>query len=475
MIKSYKLDLQANNTKLDNILEIAKEYRKTARVILYTQLNLLYKEGKINKFHKLNINSKLNARYLQTIQRHVVGMLNSYLSNRKNDFIKKVSRSNLDEDTKTKLYYINKHKKWFSKEVLMQKKPIEDGILKLARTIIKRTFKKNRFPNTKYINMQLDNNVAKIESKLPDKATSFDYWIKLSTLTKGKPILLPTKSNPYFEDIEGRRLNFCQINIDNDNNISIVFMKDVPKGDYISRTDKIGLDLGLSNLFASDRGDLFGRRFIDYLLKMDKKITKLQSRIQKNGLKLSKSTRYKKLVKKMRAYLKNEIHRIINRIIYLYAPKEIVIERLNFQSPKLSKRMNRILQNFGKSIIRQKLDMLKEEFGIKITEINPAYTSQTCSHCGYVDKNNRKSQAEFVCEFCKKKQNSDINAAKNILVRSSDEKLSSIYIRKATILNELACRFIERYSKQVCSRPVIQSNPYFEGLINADTHQRDGT
>jgi len=76
----------------------------------------------------------------------------------------------------------------------------------------------------------------------------------------------------------------------------------------------------------------------------------------------------------MRTYLKNKIHRIINRIIYLYAPEEIVIERLNFQSPKLSKRMNRILQNFGKSIIKQKLDMLKEEFGIKIIEINPTYT-----------------------------------------------------------------------------------------------------
>jgi len=28
--------------------------------------------------------------------------------------------------------------------------------------------------------------------------------------------------------------------------------------------------------------------------------------------------------------------------------------------------------------------------------VNPAYTSQTCSNCGYVDKKNRKSQAAFI-------------------------------------------------------------------------------
>ncbi|MEA3315583.1 MAG: zinc ribbon domain-containing protein [Campylobacterota bacterium] len=66
----------------------------------------------------------------------------------------------------------------------------------------------------------------------------------------------------------------------------------------------------------------------------------------------------------------------------------MVIERLNFQSPKLSKSLNRIISNFGKKIINNKLNQLKEEFGIIVTEINPAYTSQTCSKCNYVDKRN---------------------------------------------------------------------------------------
>ena len=86
MIKSYKLELKANKEKLEKVKEVLKEYRKTAKVVLNTQLSLLYKNSKLNKNHKLQIDTKLSARYLQTLQYHIVGMLDSYLSNRQNDF-----------------------------------------------------------------------------------------------------------------------------------------------------------------------------------------------------------------------------------------------------------------------------------------------------------------------------------------------------------------------------------------------------
>ena len=110
-------------------------------------------------------------------------------------------------------------------------------------------------------------------------------------------------------------------------------------------------------------------------------------------------------------------------------------------------------------LMRKKLDTLKEEFNIKITEVNPAYTSQTCHNCGYVSKLNRKSQKVFVCKFCGKKQNLDINASRNILKRSS-YKNGGIYIPKSKILDELVNLFIERY-KGVNSCPLILTNPYF--------------
>ena len=43
-----------------------------------------------------------------------------------------------------------------------------------------------------------------------------------------------------------------------------------------------------------------------------------------------------------------------------------------------------------------------------------AYTSQTCSRCGNIDKENRQTQETFVCTKCGVKLNADHNAAINI-------------------------------------------------------------
>ncbi len=62
-----------------------------------------------------------------------------------------------------------------------------------------------------------------------------------------------------------------------------------------------------------------------------------------------------------------------------------MVEKLDFRNQNLSKRMNRSLSRFGKSCIVAKLKAMEEEFCIVTRYENPAYTSQECSVCGYVD------------------------------------------------------------------------------------------
>jgi len=50
----------------------------------------------------------------------------------------------------------------------------------------------------------------------------------------------------------------------------------------------------------------------------------------------------------------------------------------------------------------------------RIEKINPAFTSQRCSACGYVDAKSRESQTAFHCTACGYACNADVNAAKNI-------------------------------------------------------------
>jgi len=63
-----------------------------------------------------------------------------------------------------------------------------------------------------------------------------------------------------------------------------------------------------------------------------------------------------------------------------------------------------------------KLEKLSEEEGFLLRKINPAYTSQQCSNCGFVDKKSRINE-DFICTNCGLEIDADYNAAINILHR----------------------------------------------------------
>jgi putative transposase len=475
-IRAYKHKHSVNKGKIETVKQIIKEYRKTAEDISKLQWKLFFKEGSFNKNYKIkHIPSKLSERYKQTCQYQVVSVLNSYISNRQNDFVKTVYRSSLDEDTKFILFVINKSKAWFNEKlstaVLKDEKgevikeiPIEKHHYKLSRKIIKQTFNKNRFPSFKHISMQLDQKVAKIEKRKEDKAKEFDWWIKLSTLNKGKPIYLPIYKNSYFEGKEGKHLNFVQIN-EKEGNIEIAFLKEVPKEtNYLPKTNKISIDIGLKALFAVNTGDLYGKQFYKHIKHYDKIITQLQANLQREGINPKETKRYKELNRKLKEYIKNEINRLLNKIFKIYQPKEIIIENLNFKNSQLSPQLNRLLNRFGMKIIKQKLSDFEERFDIKITQVNPAYTSQTCSNCGYVDKRNRKSQEKFECLICGKKINADVNASRNIGIRSSNPMK---FLSRKSVLRMLVRAYLRDVKDYACNsraREVILGNRYFIGF-----------
>jgi putative transposase len=90
----------------------------------------------------------------------------------------------------------------------------------------------------------------------------------------------------------------------------------------------------------------------------------------------------------LRGWIRTEVGRVLNRLAQVQRPSALVLERLNFQNPALSSRLNRIIQNCGRTVIKAKLADLADRFGIVSEEVNPAYTSQTSSVYGHVDKNN---------------------------------------------------------------------------------------
>ena len=137
----------------------------------------------------------------------------------------------------------------------------------------------------------------------------------------------------------------------------------------------------------------------------------------------------------------------------------VYVERLNIRGMSASARGNveepgrnvRAKAGLNKSILDQGWYEFRRQLGYKLewsggqlVEVDARYSSQKCSHCGYTDKDNRKSQSVFECLICGHEQHADVNAARNILTvgqtglacgsnRNSDRKQEIVRIREEVL------------------------------------------
>jgi putative transposase len=83
----------------------------------------------------------------------------------------------------------------------------------------------------------------------------------------------------------------------------------------------------------------------------------------------------------------------------------------NGQSAKRA--LNRLIRDCSWGNLKQKIQSVAEKFGCITLDVNPQFTSQTCSHCGHVEKANRKKE-RFLCLNCGFLADADIQASVNI-------------------------------------------------------------
>ena len=76
--------------------------------------------------------------------------------------------------------------------------------------------------------------------------------------------------------------------------------------------------------------------------------------------------------------------------------------------------LNRSILDQGWGSFETLLAYKLTERGGTLVKVDPAYTSQTCSDCGAVDRESRESQALFACRQCGFRAHADVNAAINI-------------------------------------------------------------
>jgi putative transposase len=77
--------------------------------------------------------------------------------------------------------------------------------------------------------------------------------------------------------------------------------------------------------------------------------------------------------------------------------------------------LNKSILDQGWYEFRRQLEYKQLWRGGQVIAVNPRNTSRSCPLCNHTEKDNRKTQAVFVCVKCGFKENADYTAAINIL------------------------------------------------------------
>ena len=432
-------------------------------------------EEQLKNIEKYAIQTPLSARYVQTCYKQTLEIHSSWLT-KLEDVVRSLLGNSyiVDELFLTTCYRINKSHLWHQSAVelkwyqapdgqlLVPSKshkanvtlPVSSDILFFMRKLIKRARKCIRFPQLKRIKtLKLDEKVAVLE--VSKTATHFDYFLKLSTLHKGKPIYLPLKRNPYLDEClkNGERLPFVQVRI-TDKTCTISAIVGYDKAPLRPSTESIGLDFGMVSMFTTSDGERHGLSSFTKLKIWDKELLDLSENLQKQSIKFSTNERYVQLQQRIKSYFKNEICRILNKL----AKKNVgvfAVEHLDFRAAGMSKQMNRLISRTYRSVVKAKLTRLEEQYGIQIIAVNPAYTSQECSRCHYVSKDNRKTQKDFVCQHCHFSCNADVNAGRVINQRRSLMLEFPVYAKRSASCT-VRCQVQE--ASEACHRRYCHNN-----------------
>uniref|UniRef100_UPI0035E3FAC0 RNA-guided endonuclease InsQ/TnpB family protein n=1 Tax=Thermogemmatispora sp. TaxID=1968838 RepID=UPI0035E3FAC0 len=97
----------------------------------------------------------------------------------------------------------------------------------------------------------------------------------------------------------------------------------------------------------------------------------------------------------------------------------LAVERLRMPPPTREQVRGRALRRrlalWQRGLLRRWAEQQAQERGLRVVEVDPAYTSQTCSRCG---ARGQRRRHRFTCPACGWQEHADINAARNIRERA---------------------------------------------------------
>jgi putative transposase-like DNA-binding protein len=281
--------------------------------------------------------------------------------------------------------------------------------------------------------IQANANVALLQ---PSEDSSFDYWLRLSTLEKGQPMFLPVQlAANHRQALAGKPLNSSTtltrrnngwwLTLSYDEQVQVETPKDAPV---------LGVDVGIANFLTTSTGQHYGT-FHGKLAARHKRDrekrrrkAKLRACLMKKGVKRLPSTRNKKLAR----HVRQEINRAVNEWYRDHPDAQIAYEHLMVAGMKFkTRRMNAYLYASNLAHLPAQLAWGAAKRGVRARKVKSAYSSQECHHCHYAARENRTNQQTFCCVVCGHTTHADLNAAENLASRLNDQELAACADHKA--------------------------------------------
>jgi len=184
-------------------------------------------------------------------------------------------------------------------------------------------------------------------------------------------------------------------------------------------TGWLGVDLGIVNVAVTSDGTVFSADKIEAKRMW---FERRRAILQSVGTKSAKR-RLKQLSGRQSRFQRDMNHCISKAIVETAKDTHRGIALENLKGIRDRTRLRRGQRsrhsNWSFWQLRQFVEYKARLSGVPVMIVNPAYTSQTCPHCGFVSKSNRKSQSNFVCGRCGYVGLADHVAAINIAARAT--------------------------------------------------------
>lgn len=237
---------------------------------------------------------------------------------------------------------------------------------------------------------------------------------------KRQRILLPDIPEWFDRRYPERKLNAAKLVLDPDGrNASVMLVYRLPNAQPVEHGDVLGVDLGQHSLTMDSRG---GETSYSHMQGVRRRYAHNRKTLQEKGTR-SAHRRLKAMKHREERFIRDVNHCASKRLANTPNVSVIAFEDLAYirrqarKGTKTGKRRRNMLNQWPFAQLQEYTSYKAALNGMKIVMVDPAYTSQKCNRCGYVDARNR-NHARFDCLRCGHSDNADHNAALNIRDRA---------------------------------------------------------